>query len=210
MQTHTEDLIYDYVFGFLDEEDTRRVEVEASADTAYAEKLAEAQKLMLHLSLLAPEQEPSDRCKEQLFAHFANGGRFATFLDRVSSMFAFSVDEIRNFFAGLDDESSWDPGPTEGLALWLHHGEPVMEGGLMGFVRMQPGVTFPYHRHLGQEHLLVLSGGYRNDMNGNIYWPGDDDFCDPETEHTITCVSQIPCIAAFVIREGMEFPGFGE
>ena len=40
-------------------------------------------------------------------------------------------------------------------------------------MRLAPGMSFPRHRHRGDEHGLVLTGTLRDDSSGRIGQPGD-------------------------------------
>jgi anti-sigma factor ChrR (cupin superfamily) len=41
-------------------------------------------------------------------------------------------------------------------------GGSATAGADVGFVRITAGTTFPPHRHLGEEHVLVLQGSYQD------------------------------------------------
>lgn len=49
----------------------------------------------------------------------------------------------------------------------LHHGEPIAGAGHQDaavLIRMDPGASYPAHRHLGIEDVLILEGGYRDEF----------------------------------------------
>ena len=65
-------------------------------------------------------------------------------------------------------------------AHWI--GEP---GGCAAFLRYEPGASVPLHEHVGQEHILVLSG-YQEDDRGR-YGAGSLVINAPGSRHAVRC-----------------------
>ena len=84
----------------------------------------------------------------------------------------------------------WRPTPVSGVSiLVLHADEPLPDvpgagkrtrGGTV-LIRMEPGVGYAPHRHVGCEDVLVLRGGYR-DVLGE-HRAGDHVHYPPGSEH---------------------------
>ena len=74
---------------------------------------------------------------------------------------------LSGFEARLDeDRLPWRRTKYAGVTwLPLHLSEPDAPepGDATVLIRMEPGASYPTHRHLGVEEVLVLAGGYRDD-----------------------------------------------
>lgn len=71
-------------------------------------------------------------------------------------------------------------------------------------IRMEPGCSYPAHRHKGIEEVLVLSGGY-GDARG-VHRAGDYVLNDAGSAHTPTALEESgePCILFAVAHGGIE------
>jgi anti-sigma factor ChrR (cupin superfamily) len=77
-------------------------------------------------------------------------------------------------------------------------------------VRMEPGASYPRHRHNGPEELLILQGGFR-DEHGEYYAGEFCRFEDGSTHHPIALEEEPDggraCIFFAIATEGIElFP----
>lgn len=59
-------------------------------------------------------------------------------------------------------EIPWQPTRYPGIAIWFYSSDRAT-GRALVLIRMEPGCGYPRHRHRGEEHLLVVQGGYRDD-----------------------------------------------
>ncbi|MBE7453317.1 MAG: cupin domain-containing protein [Kofleriaceae bacterium] len=114
---------------------------------------------------------------------------------RFAAIFDVSLERARALLARVDDPDAWEAGPAPGT--WLIHFEagPACAGADTGFVRCAPGTTFPWHRHLGAEHNLVLAG-HADDSRFGRLGPGDEATADGDTEHDFTVVGDRPFLYA--------------
>ena len=73
-------------------------------------------------------------------------------------------------------------------------------------IRMEPGASYPAHRHNGPEELLVLQGGFR-DATGE--WRAGDfaRFEDGSIHHAVALDEGPPCIFFAIAQEGIELFG---
>ena len=88
------------------------------------------------------------------------------------------------------DELAWRSSEVEGVSfLVLHLEEPLppvpgegrrTRGGTV-LIRMEPGVGYAPHRHVGSEDVLVLQGGYRDELGEHR--AGDHVHYPPGSEH---------------------------
>jgi putative transcriptional regulator len=81
---------------------------------------------------------------------------------------------------------------------------PRLEGAFCGFVKVGPGVTWPAHRHLGREYMLVLEGGFRQHDGVEVH-PGQLHVMEEGSAHDFTIFDDETCISAAVIYGGVTF-----
>jgi len=101
-----------------------------------------------------------------------------------------------------DAPESWGPGPLPGVELMHFAGGPRVATADTGFVRVPPHFEFPSHRHLGEERVLIISGGYREDT-GRLFGPGDLHVMQPDTTHAYTVLPE-GCLLALVLYTGVD------
>ena len=65
------------------------------------------------------------------------------------------VDRAKQLLDLVDIPDSWEAGPCEGSGLVHFDAGPATAGADCGFVRVKPGVRFPWHEHQGLETSLV-------------------------------------------------------
>src|SRR5918992_228460 len=71
-------------------------------------------------------------------------------------------------------------------------------------IRMEPGCSYPAHRHVGPEEVLVLQGGYRDGRG--VHRAGDYVLNDAGSAHTPTALEEAdePCVLFAVAHGGIE------
>lgn len=154
-----------YAIGALDDADAAAVEAAVEADPALAAELD------VCLTTLVPAVTPSPHVAQQLMAA-VGGGRFDRFAQRLTSLFDVSLDRAREILALIDRPASW-VNAAPGIHLVHFTGGPACAGADCGFVRIEPGCTFPWHTHRGKEVSVVLEGSVR-DRDGRERRTGDE------------------------------------
>jgi anti-sigma factor ChrR (cupin superfamily) len=66
-----------------------------------------------------------------------------------------------------------------------------------GLIRAAPGLTFPYHRHVGEERVVVLQGSCA-DSSGRQLGPGDEIVHTVGTSHHLEIHEGPPLVFAYV------------
>jgi anti-sigma factor ChrR (cupin superfamily) len=74
-----------------------------------------------------------------------------------------------------------------------------------GFVKVPAGEPFPEHRHLGEEQVLVLQGGFV-DSEGRVCHRGDEAVKPLGSAHGFTALPGADLIFLVVIFGGLDFP----
>jgi anti-sigma factor ChrR (cupin superfamily) len=72
-------------------------------------------------------------------------------------------------------------------------------------VRVPAGATFPLHRHIGEERVLVLQGGFE-DQDGRVYRRGDEAWKPAGSEHSFVALPGPDLIYLVVLFGGVVIP----
>lgn len=165
-----------YALGALDGDEAAAVERAIEADPALAAELDG------YLAIL-PAVEPSPEVKARLVAS-AGGGRFEKLAARVARLFDVTVDRARELLGLIERAASWE-NPVPGVQLVHFEGGPACAAADCGFVRLEPGCTFPWHTHRGEEVSVILAGSLR-DHEGTMWHPGDELVQPAGSQHDLT------------------------
>lgn len=120
-------------------------------------------------------RRPAPRGLRDQLLHAPLRGRLYRFADTVAQLMDVDSAAARQLLDGLDEPEPFEPGPFPDLEIMLRHisGGPRVADAITGFVRVAPGITFPHHEHLGDEHVLVLQGHCVEAGSGAIAGPGE-------------------------------------
>lgn len=163
--TDIRELIPLYAVGALDGDEAAAVERAVQDDPALAAELDS------YLSLI-PAVAPGADVKARLLAS-VGGGRFETFSSRMANLFDVTVERARELLALMERKASWE-NPVPGIHLVHFDGGPAYAAADCGFVRIDPGCTFPWHTHRGEEVVIVLEGTVRDTTIGKTYQAGEE------------------------------------
>jgi len=134
----------------------------------------------------------------------AAGPWWRGFARRAGALLDLDDNAVAALFASFDDAERWADGPNPGL--WLFHIDagPELAGAITGFVEMAAGATFPHHRHVGVESVLVLAGSI---IDGEReHHVGAEVTMAGHTEHAVTA-GAAGCVYLAVSRDGIAFDG---
>ena len=184
-----------YALGVLDDVEAKAVERAVAGDPALASELDAFQNTAHELIALVPAAAPAPDVKARLLAS-AGGGRFERFANRMAHLFDVTVDRARELLGLVERAASWE-NPVPGIGLVHFDGGPACATADCGFVRIDPGCTFPWHKHRGEEVSIVLSGTLR-DHQGRLLGPGDELVQGTDSQHEISAEGSEPVI--FVAR----------
>lgn len=195
------DLLPLHALGALDADEAKLVEKAVAADPALA---AELEELRDAASLIAAPVTPPPSVKLRLMASIG-AGRFEKFSERCAKLFDVTVEKAREFLGLIDRPASWD---ERGAGIGLVHfdGGPACAAADCGFVRIDPGCMFPWHKHLGEETSVILVGTLL-DNAGRRFGPGDEYIASETSEHAIKCEGSEPVIFAVRAFNGIDVGG---
>jgi hypothetical protein len=108
--------------------------------------------------------------------------RFARFEPAVAELLQITPAEAAAALRRIDEPSAWLPqGP--GIAFLPVPGAPEAGFFLSGFLRVEAGMEFPEHEHLGEEITLVLQGAFEESVSGQVFLPGEPAHMAAGTHH---------------------------
>ena len=209
LNEHVDDLLPEYALGTLPASERGAVEGHLRDCSRCTAELA-ATSDALHAAALAraPMVAPAAAVRKQLMERVRGQGRFAPFAARVAEMFDLALEKIDALFATLDEPKNWVPGPGGGNELYFVPRGPRLAAAEAGFVRLDPGVHFPRHVHLGQEITLILQGELTEQPSGQRNKAGDFFVREGGSEHSFI-VGPGGCLFAVVVFGGVNFPELG-
>jgi putative transcriptional regulator len=126
---------------------------------------------------------PPAALRARILGDLGGGARFKPVAEALRRFVDLGADAVDGLLRKIDDAAAW----TEGLPRirYFHFGPgPAAAGAEAGFVRLEPGATFPNHRHLGPERTFVLDGVMLD--RGRSYGPGSVIESATGTEHDYT------------------------
>ncbi len=83
--------------------------------------------------------------------------------------------------------------------LWLDEGS---SGDAAVLIRMDPGCSYPRHRHVREEDVLILEGSYADERGE--YHAGTFLRNPAQSVHSARATGTVPCILFAVARGGIE------
>lgn len=152
---------------------------------------------------------PPAALRDRILAAAVPTGRLRRFADALARMLDVAVSRAEELLDTFESLPGWEDGPLPGCSrsLWVDGGAATL-GCIRGFIRLDPGVTFPEHRHLGEEQVLVLQGSFVDSVTGATARPGDLIALPAGTSHAFTVAAEGPPLLYFVVvREGVELGG---
>jgi ChrR Cupin-like domain len=147
------------------------------------------------------EVAPSPALRDRLLEQAVLGGRLWRFAEPVAKMLDLGVDKARELLDRLDDESVWEH-EAPGIALCWVEGGPRVREAVRGFVRVDAGLTFPEHEHLGVETVIILQGGYRDTVTGEELRPGQSSSNVKGSTHAVEVPADGPDLLKLVVIQG--------
>ena len=153
-----------------------------------ADDLEESDELLLAAwaeANVAPVAPPAE-LRARLLGGLGGTGRFRSVAEALRRFVDLGAAAVTELLRKIDDPAAWNvglPGMT-GIRYFHFSAGPAAAGAEAGFVRLEPGATFPDHRHLGPERTFVVDGVMHD--RGRVYGPGSVIESDTGTAHHYT------------------------
>jgi quercetin dioxygenase-like cupin family protein len=160
--------------------------------------------------LTPPAKAPPQLLRERLLGAIQRPRlRFAPLFGVLSELFDLGDTDLAGLFERAATSEAWVDTPIAGTRLMHLRGGPRVAGADNGLVRIAAGASFPQHRHLGRERVLVLEGGYRDEPSGRVYLAGDLHEMAADTAHAYAALPERPLLLAVSVVAGIEVEGLG-
>ncbi len=201
--------LFDYARGILTQPERNELEAALSREPGLRAQLREIVHILEGLDDAHPVSAPAPRSRRRLLD--AVGRSALRFADRVAELFDLSAEAANEVLRHLDDVpgSHWTRTDDAGfLLLHFDGGQRVASDMDCGIVYMEPGSTFPLHRHGSDEWALMLQGEIVED-SGTRFQPGDIVLREAGSQHSFRAADDGPAAFAVMTRiESLEFqPG---
>jgi putative transcriptional regulator len=193
-------LIPEYVLGTLSADETRELERELEASPELRAELAECRETFGVLATSLPAVKPPADLKKRLLASVAEE-KFAPFAIPLAKHFDLAVERVRELIKwALDPATTWTDPPIRFLDF---DGGPRVATADVGFIRLDKGLHFPWHRHGGMEINFILEGTIK-DFDGRVYGPGEVLIKEPSSEHEFWVGEEIDAFLGVVVDGQIE------
>lgn len=189
-----DDLLLDYVFGRLPASGRARLEEQLAKSPTLRAELESLESTVAALGD-APFTAPS--LLGRLTHHLAGPERLFHLAADVASLFDVSLEVAQRLLAEAVRGEGFEEGLAPGVLVKPVEAGASRLGAFTALVKVEPGSTYPWHAHGGEEKVLVLEGGYRDSAGAEV-WRGELDVREAGTEHSFTALEGPPCICAAV------------
>lgn len=144
--------------------------------------------------------------RSRVMSTAAETHRFEDLESNIAELLDLSDEQVRPMLLLVDEARSWEPGPRPGVELFHVSGGPAVRDAVTGFVRIQPGLEFPEHEHLGDETVMVLQGLIVDD-SGAKHGRGAILRMPAGTRHTTPMAGRIPLVYLAIIQKAVVIDG---
>lgn len=155
-----------YALDLLPESERAWVEQEVAQCPELAEELAEYQLAVTAVAYDVPDLPMATGLKNQLFDRLGLDAPPPSPLPETISpnLIATGYSAIRS------QDLNWQPHPTPGVSVAIVHRDEVTRE-LVGFLKAEPGVCYPFHRHAAIEEIFMMEGDLV--VGDQVYGAGD-------------------------------------
>lgn len=173
---------------------------------ALSEALADAE-LVAALADTLPARAPTSALRDRLLRSVSSARlRWAPLFGKLGALFDLDEAALGDMAERASIASEWQPGPLPGVALFHLEGGSAIAGADAGLVRVDAGLHFPEHRHLGEERTLILEGEAL-ESSGVVRRPGDALNMPADSRHAFRVSAERPLVYALVLFGGVEIGG---
>jgi hypothetical protein len=201
---HIDDRVGELLLGDVADDERAAMEAHAAACVRCAEALLLGLEAFALVGASLPPEPLPPSLRGRLMARIAPRP-LAGFVDKLAELFDVTPVRARALIDRLDTPAAWEPGPiADSWVMMVADPGPKLAGAFCGFVKMGQAISWPRHTHLGTEHMLVLSGGFKQD-DGVAVHPGMVHTMSEGSSHSFVIFDGEPCIAAAVVHGGVRF-----
>ena len=209
MIEHVDELLADFILGKLPEDDRKRVEAHVSTCTRCASEALATQEALAIFAWATPPVRPSPEARMRLLqaTRPVQPLKPMQLVDQLAQFFDVSVGAARSILHKASNPAAWEASPLPGMHLLHLLAGPRLAGADAGLVRLEGGMSFPWHTHLGVEQTLILEGGVT--MNdGRVQHVGEVLIMEANSRHAYK-VHEEGCMFALTLEGGVDIEGVG-
>lgn len=130
--------------------------------------------------------------------------RYLPFSRKLSELYDLPRADVAALLKRSADPREWKMSGLPGIRKLPVRAGASCDDAQTYLVRFSAGVRFPAHRHDGLETVLLLAGSY-TESTGRVWSTGDLHVMEPGTAHAFTIEKDEDCVAATVLRGGLNF-----
>jgi putative transcriptional regulator len=108
--------------------------------------------------------------------------------------------------AAITDPMAWLDRGVPGMRVARARAGPALRGARVCFLEAAPSARHPLHRHVGEERVLLLEGGFRLDDGREVH-AGDLVVSASGSMHAFTVFADGRCVGAYVMHGDIEIVG---
>ncbi|MGM0556277.1 MAG: dimethylsulfonioproprionate lyase family protein [Myxococcota bacterium] len=202
MSQHIDEYIEPWLAGRLSAEQERELDQHTRQCERCTELYRQEAEAIADVARAMPSVEPDSGLKSSILGDLSPAGRFRRFVGKTAELIDVSAERARQLLAGIDEATNWEDGPAPAVSLFHIDGGPKTAEAIVGFIKIEPGETFPEHKHHGKETVYVLQGGIR-DSGGERFRPGDVCVMPEGTEHHLVAEQGPPLVYLVVVETGV-------
>ena len=209
MSEHIDERIAELLLGDISDSEREALEGHVAGCARCNPELMQAADAFADLALALPAEAPPPSLRDKILAD-ARPPRLAAMIDKLASLFDIGRAKARELLERIDEPASWlqGPVPSKSQVMYSDVRGPKLGTALCAFVKMEAGLDWPSHKHLGREYMLVLQGGFKQEDGVEVH-AGTVHVMEEGTSHRFTIFDDEPCIAAVVIHGGVSFEDAG-
>ena len=156
----------------------------------------------------AEPETPSLALRGAVLGTIAAGTKLRGFTGRLARLFDLPRERAGELIQEAGGPATgWEAFPVAGVRLFHLTGGPRVSTADCGLVRLEPGVRFPAHRHVGDEWSLILAGEAEEEGTGARWLPGDLVHRAPGSAHAYRVAGREPLVFAVVLHGGIQLEG---
>lgn len=125
---------------------------------------------------------PPPALRDRLLADVPATGRFARFAEAAAKLLDLPLEHAKALLDRIQDPGLFSA-EMPGVCFYWCEGGPAVANAVRGFIRVEAGVQFPEHEHMGDETVLVLQGSYVDSATGRTIQVGETSVMEAGTSH---------------------------
>jgi hypothetical protein len=194
-----------WALGVLTPVEAKEIDAHLVGCRSCAGAAAKANEAIAFVALSLAPVTPRPQVRARLLAGAEGKGRLAQWASQLAKFFDLGVEKARGLLDAVDEPAAWEDDTVPGLLLMHFQGGPALAGADCGLIRFPAGIEWPLHKHLGDEQMFVLEGGFVED-GGAEYRAGAILKKAAGTQHSFTIMPDRDCVCAVSLIEGIEMP----